>query len=143
MPARVLVGVVASDKSPKTRRVEINRTVKHPQYGKYVKRRTVCHVHDENNESSHGDTVKIVESAPSPGASCQAVIIGTSTGGPRALKAVLPKLPADLSVPVLVVQHMPAQYTTSLAKRLDEACCLKVMEAVDRSPANPGEEPIP
>lgn len=64
MPARVLVGVVTSDKSSKTRRVEINRTVKHPKYGKYVKRRSVCHVHDENNESAAGDTVEIKESPP-------------------------------------------------------------------------------
>ncbi len=64
MPARVEIGVVTSDKSSKTRRVEINRTVKHPKYGKFVKRRTVCHVHDENNESGHGDTVEIRESRP-------------------------------------------------------------------------------
>ncbi|HBE68398.1 MAG TPA: 30S ribosomal protein S17, partial [Planctomycetaceae bacterium] len=64
MPARVEIGVVTSDKSAKTRRVEINRTVKHPKYGKFVKRRTVCHVHDENNESAHGDTVEIRESRP-------------------------------------------------------------------------------
>ncbi len=64
MPARVVVGVVTSDKASKTRRVEINRTVKHPKYGKYVKRRTVCHVHDENNESAAGDKVEIQESRP-------------------------------------------------------------------------------
>lgn len=64
MPARVEIGVVTSDKASKTRRVEINRTVKHPKYGKFVKRRTVCHVHDENNESGHGDTVEIRESRP-------------------------------------------------------------------------------
>ena len=64
MPARVAIGVVTSDKASKTRRVEINRTVKHPKYGKYVKRRTVCHVHDENNDSAVGDTVEIQESRP-------------------------------------------------------------------------------
>lgn len=64
MPARVVVGVVTSDKAAKTRRVEINRTVKHPKYGKFVKRRTVCHVHDENNESNVGDKVEIQESRP-------------------------------------------------------------------------------
>lgn len=64
MPARVLIGVVASDKASKTRRVEINRTVKHSKYGKYIKRRTVCHVHDENNESHVGDTVEIQECRP-------------------------------------------------------------------------------
>lgn len=64
MPARVLIGVVTSDKAAKTRRVEINRTVRHPKYGKYIKRRSVCHVHDENNESASGDLVEIRESRP-------------------------------------------------------------------------------
>jgi small subunit ribosomal protein S17 len=64
MPATVVVGVVASDKASKTRRVEIDRLVKHPKYGKIVRRRTVCHVHDENNESAVGDTVEIVECRP-------------------------------------------------------------------------------
>ena len=48
----------------KTRRVEIPRLVKHPRYGKYIKRRTICHVHDENNESHTGDTVEIMETRP-------------------------------------------------------------------------------
>lgn len=64
MPKRVLTGVVTSDKMSKTRRVEIARRVKHPKYGKFIKRRTVCHVHDEENESGMGDLVEIVESAP-------------------------------------------------------------------------------
>jgi small subunit ribosomal protein S17 len=64
MPANLVVGVVASDKCSKTRRVEIDRLVKHPKYGKIVRRRTVCHVHDENNESAIGDTVEIVECRP-------------------------------------------------------------------------------
>ena len=64
MPATVLVGVVTSDKASKTRRVEINRTVSHPKYGKFVKRRSVCHVHDENNDSAVGDTVEIIECRP-------------------------------------------------------------------------------
>ena len=64
MPKRVAVGVVTSDKASKTRRVEIPRLVKHPKYGKYIRRKTVCHVHDENEESQEGDTVEIVESRP-------------------------------------------------------------------------------
>ena len=51
MPKRQLIGVVTSDKMSKTRRVEIDRLVRHPKYGKFMRRRTVCHVHDENNES--------------------------------------------------------------------------------------------
>ena len=64
MPKNVAIGVVTSDKTAKTRRVEIPRLVRHPQYGKYVKRKTICYVHDENNESQAGDTVEIVESIP-------------------------------------------------------------------------------
>src|SRR5438105_5964425 len=61
---RVAVGVVTSDKMDKTRRVEIPRLVKHPRYGKYIRRRTICHVHDEQNASHVGDTVEIMESRP-------------------------------------------------------------------------------
>ena len=61
---RVEVGLVTSDKMNKTRRVEIPRLVKHPRYGKYIKRRTVCKVHDEHNESHAGDTVEIMETRP-------------------------------------------------------------------------------
>jgi small subunit ribosomal protein S17 len=60
----VAVGVVASDKMTKTRRVEIARRVKHAKYGKYMRSRTICYVHDENNESHVGDTVEIIESRP-------------------------------------------------------------------------------
>jgi small subunit ribosomal protein S17 len=58
------VGVVTSDKMAKTRVVEISRLVQHPRYGKYVRRKTVCYVHDEDEQSSRGDTVEIVESRP-------------------------------------------------------------------------------
>lgn len=61
---RVVIGVVTSDKMNKTRRVEIPRLVKHARYGKYIRRRTVCKVHDENNESRTGDTVEIMETRP-------------------------------------------------------------------------------
>ncbi len=64
MPKRVVSGIVTSDKMSKTRRVEINRVVQHPKYKKYLRRRTVCHVHDENNESGVGDRVEIIESQP-------------------------------------------------------------------------------
>jgi small subunit ribosomal protein S17 len=61
---RLETGVVTSDKMNKTRRVEIPRLVKHRRYGKYIKRRTICHVHDEQNESHIGDTVEIMETRP-------------------------------------------------------------------------------
>jgi len=48
----------------KTRRVELPRLTKHPMYGKYIQGRTICYAHDENNESSVGDKVEIIESPP-------------------------------------------------------------------------------
>jgi small subunit ribosomal protein S17 len=63
-PRRTLTGVVTKDKMNKTRRVEIQRLVKHPRYGKYIKRRTICYAHDENNETHTGDTVEIMETRP-------------------------------------------------------------------------------
>ena len=64
MPKRVEVGVVTSDKGMKTRRVEIARFVKHPKYKKYLRRKTVCCVHDEDQQSQCGDKVEIVECPP-------------------------------------------------------------------------------
>ena len=64
MPKKQIIGVVTSDKCSKTRRVEIQRLVPHKQYGTFIKRRTVCHVHDEDNESGLGDTVEIIECPP-------------------------------------------------------------------------------
>ena len=64
MPKRLEIGVVTSDKGTKTRRVEIPRLIRHAKYGKILHRRTICHVHDENNESHSGDTVEIRECPP-------------------------------------------------------------------------------
>ncbi len=61
----------------------------------------------------------------------QLIAIGVSTGGPFALQRVIPALPADLPVPVAIVQHMPAHFTRSLAKRLDANSALHVVEAED------------
>lgn len=59
-----LVGVVTSNKMDKSLRVEIERRYPHPRYGKIVRGRTVCYVHDEENSAQEGDTVEIVESRP-------------------------------------------------------------------------------
>jgi len=61
---RKLLGIVTRDKSAKTRRVEVQRLVRHPKYGKFIRQRTICYAHDEKNESHLGDTVEIVESRP-------------------------------------------------------------------------------
>ena len=59
-----LTGVVASDKMDKSLRVEIERLYQHRKYGKIVRGRTVCHVHDEQNAANQGDVVEIVECRP-------------------------------------------------------------------------------
>jgi small subunit ribosomal protein S17 len=61
---RVLSGVVVSDKADKTISVKIERKVKHPKYGKVIKRSTKVHAHDENNSAKVGDFVSIQECRP-------------------------------------------------------------------------------
>jgi small subunit ribosomal protein S17 len=61
---RTLVGVVGSDKGNKTIKVIVNYQMKHEKYGKYLKRRTTLHAHDEKNEAKEGDTVEIAECRP-------------------------------------------------------------------------------
>jgi two-component system chemotaxis response regulator CheB len=67
------------------------------------------------------------------------VAIGTSTGGPNALAELLPAIPANFPVPIVIVQHMPALFTRLLAGRLDLRCGLKVREGVDGESLKPGE----
>ena len=61
---RTIQGVVASDKGNKTIKVVVNYKTRHEKYGKYLKRRTVLHAHDEKNEAKEGDTVQIAECRP-------------------------------------------------------------------------------
>jgi two-component system chemotaxis response regulator CheB len=59
------------------------------------------------------------------------VAIGTSTGGPKALEQILPRIPRDFPVPILIVQHMPAGFTGPFAKRLNSLCSIAVHEAMN------------
>ncbi len=68
----------------------------------------------------------------------EVVVIGSSTGGPNALTAILESLPEDFPVPVLIVQHLPENFTTFLAKRLDTVSALHVREAAHRTLIEPG-----
>jgi two-component system, chemotaxis family, protein-glutamate methylesterase/glutaminase len=66
------------------------------------------------------------------------VALGTSTGGPKALQQILPSLPADLPVPIVIVQHMPLGFTGPFARRLDDLCAVSIREAVDQDVIEPG-----
>ena len=66
------------------------------------------------------------------------VAIGVSTGGPQTLLEILPLLPADFPAPVVIAQHMPAGFTASLAKRLDDCCSIRAKEAEHNEPLLPG-----
>ena len=61
---RILTGIVTSNKADKTVTVKIERKVKHPLYGKVIKRATKVHAHDENNSASIGDIVSVKECRP-------------------------------------------------------------------------------
>ncbi|WP_148219713.1 chemotaxis-specific protein-glutamate methyltransferase CheB [Azospirillum sp. B510] len=81
---------------------------------------------------------------PSPAAAAASresegvVLVGVSTGGPGTLEDILPLLPADLRWPVVVAQHMPAAFTATLARRLDELCALRVVEVERAVALEPG-----
>lgn len=82
-----------------------------------------------------GVVLAVQEAAPSIPA---IVALGISTGGPKALQEILPVLPADLPVPILVVQHMPAGFTEPFAKRLNSLCAVSVREALHGDAVQPG-----
>lgn len=81
-------------------------------------------------EPKEENTVKTVDSKWNP-ASSKLIVLGTSTGGPRALQHVITKLPASINAPILIVQHMPAGFTQSLANRLNSLSEITVKEAED------------
>lgn len=61
----------------------------------------------------------------------EAVLIGISTGGPKALQQIIADFPRTTNVPIIIVQHMPPNFTKAMAERLDQSCPLKVVEGVD------------
>jgi two-component system chemotaxis response regulator CheB len=72
------------------------------------------------------------------GSKAELLCIGTSTGGPKALQDLLPALPRNLPVPVLIVQHMPGSFTRPFAERLNSICQVQVKEAEHGETARPG-----
>jgi two-component system chemotaxis response regulator CheB len=82
-------------------------------------------IHRRGKDAAHGSTIEVLA-------------IGISTGGPNALRKVFAELDADLGLPVLVVQHMPAGFTEEFARSLDRICPLEVREAKEGDMAKPG-----
>jgi two-component system chemotaxis response regulator CheB len=93
---------------------------------------------DRSASSDNAQSAKFEEIPSKASSPIEVVVIGLSTGGPSALEQLLPKLPKDFPVPVLIVQHMPKLFTGALAERLDKCCTLRVEQAYDSAVIRPG-----
>jgi len=89
MPKRILIGTVVSDKTDKTVTVKVERKVKHPLYGKIIRRSKKYHAHDEANEYRAGETVRIEETRPISKTKTWKVLDRVSAGKGIALEADL------------------------------------------------------
>ena len=89
MPKRILIGTVVSDKTDKTVTVLVERKVKHPLYGKIIRRSKKYHAHDEANEYKLGDVVRIEETRPLSKTKTWQVIDRVIAGGVQAVEADL------------------------------------------------------
>ena len=89
MPKRILIGNVTSDKTDKTVTVLVERKVKHPLYGKIIRRSKKYHAHDEKNEFAVGDTVRIEETKPISKTKTWIVKDRVTAGGTQAIEADL------------------------------------------------------
>jgi two-component system chemotaxis response regulator CheB len=93
----------------------------------------------QGDKETKGASVSLSPCLPvslSPPRRIEVVVLGTSTGGPNALALLFPVFPADWTVPILLVQHMPPGFTTRLAERLTEKSRLRVREAVAGEPVS-------
>lgn len=93
---------------------------------------------DRDASSNKQQTARPVDAPAKIALPVEIVVIGLSTGGPSALEQLLPKLPEDFPVPILIVQHMPKLFTGALAERLDKICKLHVREAYENAIIRPG-----
>ena len=89
MPRRILVGTVVSDKTDKTVTVLVERKVKHPLYGKIIRRSKKYHAHDEGNDFKPGDTVRIEETRPISKTKTWKVLDRVQAGKGQAVEAEL------------------------------------------------------
>jgi len=94
-----------------------------------IKAQEIVELH-ESNMADERNKKETIEPIKKPGIK-KIIIIGSSTGGPRALQRVIPLLPSNLHAPVLIVQHMPPGFTKSLAERLNAQSMIKVREAME------------
>lgn len=85
----------------------------------------------ENNKTKKVERKNVITNKQISSSKIDAVVIGASTGGPKALQKVLTEIDEDIGVPVFVVQHMPKGFTKAFADRLDKICKLTVVEADD------------
>lgn len=92
---------------------------------------------NKESSESHNDKL-VVNHFQSSGKSYQVLAIGTSTGGPVALQAVLSKLPANFPYPIMLIQHMPSSFTSAFATRLNHLCQISVKEAASGDALRPG-----
>jgi two-component system chemotaxis response regulator CheB len=98
----------------------------------------IRHRIDAGRASVHQGPAGAAEATVAAATGSGLVLVGTSTGGPPALEALLSQLPADFPWPILVAQHMPASFTGSLARRLDGLCAVTVLEVLQPMLLRPG-----
>ncbi len=92
------------------------------------RKETVKEINKPDNKEKPGNAFLVNGNSKQKGKNNKLVALVSSTGGPKALRTVIPMLPANLAAPVVMVQHMPANFTTTLAERLDELSPVKVSE---------------
>ncbi|RHX87250.1 protein-glutamate methylesterase/protein-glutamine glutaminase [Leptospira stimsonii] len=114
------------------------------EIGNILKAKILAYFESKVQIPSHAGLKKVpISTIPSGATSAKkspvhAICIGTSTGGPRALQEVFSRIPEDISLPILVVQHMPAGFTKAFAMRLNDHAKIKVKEAEDGEPIEAG-----
>lgn len=96
--------------------------------------------HSRNTSAARGSSPirRSSTTRDTPVSAVEIIAIGVSTGGPAALREILPQLPADLAVPIVIVQHMPPLFTASLARDLNDISKIHVCEATHRQIIKPG-----
>jgi len=101
-----------------------------------VSKPTRTPIRTSNPTTTAGPSPRTNESLRNPKfpSQCHAIFLGISTGGPKALASVIPRLPAEFNIPIVIVQHMPPLFTATMAKSLDNTSALNVVEATQGMP---------